>query len=657
MNGMHPSSSRAALLIASLSWSLCWAAFAPVAAAHPDPPPRRPPAEDSDREVLENDTSGSSADGAAARKSSRGTRTTLRRGPYLQRASPTSIIIAWRTAGLTSSRVSYGTSPQSLEQTVILPKPVGEHRVTLEGLAPNTRYYYAIGSAEGILFGDETTYFHTSPPTGSTQPLRLWVIGDSGMGDINADIVYKGFLSWNAGRRVDGWLMLGDNAYPLGTDYEYQVAVFETYPELLRQVPLWPIYGNHDGQSANANSQSGVYFDIFDPPTQGEAGGVPSGNEAYYSFDVGNVHIVVLSSYQTPRSPGSAMAAWLDADLAAAAADWLIVAFHHPPYSKGSHDSDTEAEMVEMRQNLLPILEARGVDLVLTGHSHGYERSMLLDGHYGLSTGFGATMIKDPGDGRIDGDGPYLKPAGNLPHEGTLYAVIGISSSYSLGGSLNHPVMLVNRRQMGSMVLDIEGGRLDAKVVDPLGGLIDHFTMAKGADPCPQSDLVAPGAIWKYRDDGVDLGVSWRLPGYADGTWPAGAAELGYGDGDEATVIGYGPNPSAKYPTSYFRHGFTVGDPASARALEVAVRRDDAVAIYLNGVPVAADNFASHTILYGTWAASAIGGAAESQWLTYQLDPSLLRAGANVIAAEVHQASPSSTDLSFDLALRARFCR
>lgn len=636
------------------------AAFAPELAAHPDPPPApsRPPAAGSDRRTLERDTSGSGlASGPAGPEEKRGTRTTLRRGPYLQRPTPTSIVVAWRTAGPASSRVHYGSSPQSLTQSVTVAKSVSEHRVTLTGLEPNTRYYYAIGSAEGILFGDETTFFHTPPPAGAVQPLRLWVIGDSGMGDINADIVYQGFLAWNGGRRVDGWLMLGDNAYVVGSDAEYQVAVFETYPELLRQVPLWPIYGNHDGQSAQAASQSGVYFDIFEPPAKGEAGGVPSGTEAYYSFDLGNVHVAVLSSYQTPRAANGAMATWLDADLAASTADWLIVAFHHPPYSKGSHDSDAEAEMREMRQNLLPILEARGVDLVLTGHSHGYERSMLIDGHYGLSTSFGAPFIKDSGDGRIDGDGAYLKPAGNLPHEGTLYAVVGISSSYSLGGRLDHPAMLVNRRQLGSMVLDVYGSRLDAKVVDPLGGLIDHFTMAKGADPCPQSDLVAAGAAWKYRDDGADLGVAWRQPDYADGAWPAGPAELGYGDGDEATVIGYGPNASAKYPTSYFRHRFEVTGAAELQALEAVLRRDDAVAVYVNGVPVVSDNFASHAVLYGSWAASAIGGAAENQWQVWQLDPALLREGVNVIAAEVHQSGPASSDLSFDLALRGRRCR
>jgi len=75
------------------------------------------------------------------------------------------------------------------------------------------------------------------------------------------------------------------------------------------------------------------------------------------------------------RATNSPMANWLRADLDANTNQWLIAFWHHPPYSKGSHDSDDEIELIEMRQNIVPILEAHGVDLVVCGHSHNYERS------------------------------------------------------------------------------------------------------------------------------------------------------------------------------------------------------------------------------------------------------------------------------------------
>ena len=130
------------------------------------------------------------------------------------------------------------------------------------------------------------------------------------------------------------------------------------------------------------------YYDIFSFPKLAEAGGVASGTEAYYSFDYGNIHFVCLDSDETIRASNGPMANWLRNDLANNTQDWLIAFFHHPPYSKGSHNSDTETELIQMRQNFLPILEEHGVDLVLSGHSHAYERSKFIDGHYGSSGTF-----------------------------------------------------------------------------------------------------------------------------------------------------------------------------------------------------------------------------------------------------------------------------
>ena len=120
------------------------------------------------------------------------------------------------------------------------------------------------------------------------------------------------------------------------------------------------------------------------------------------------------------------MCAWLQEDLASHDKEWLIAYWHHPPYTKGSHDSDVETELIQMRQNVVPILEAFGTDLVLCGHSHCYERSFLINGHYGLSGTFGATMKRDGGSGREDDTGSYVKPGTNSA-EGTVYVVAGCS--------------------------------------------------------------------------------------------------------------------------------------------------------------------------------------------------------------------------------------
>ena len=361
----------------------------------------------------------------------------LTRGPYLQLGTPSSVVVRWRTDVATDSVVRYGAAPAGLASSVSDPVPTTEHIVTLSGLDPAARYFYSVGSSAATFAGGDPDHaFTTSPPPGAAGPWRLWVVGDSGTADANARAVRDAYDAFAGPVPTDLWLMLGDNAYPDGTDAEYQSAVFDMYPRLLAQSVLWPTYGNHDGHSADSPSQTGPYYDIFTLPAAAQAGGAVSGTEAYYSFDFGNVHFICLDSYETSRAPGSPMMTWLALDLLGTTKDWIIAFWHHPPYTKGSHDSDSEVELIEMRQSALPLLEARGVDLVLCGHSHSFERSYLLDGHYGLSTTFSDANKKDGGDGRADGTGAYHKPTtGPAAHEGAVYSVAGSSGQISGGRS------------------------------------------------------------------------------------------------------------------------------------------------------------------------------------------------------------------------------
>ena len=275
------------------------------------------------------------------------------------------------------------------------------------------------------------------------------MIGDSGTGNSNAIAVRDAYKSFTDTRGTDVWLMLGDNAYADGTEQEYQSAVFDMYPELLRNTPLWSTLGNHDGHSANSGSQTGPYYDIFSHPIAGEAGGVASGTEAYYSFDYANIHFISLNSYDISRSVGGAMWNWLQSDLQATAQEWIIAFWHHPPYSKGSHDSDVDSQLIQMRENMLPLLEQHGIDLVMSGHSHTYERSYLLDGHYGDSSELIAdpSLILDIGNGLSlaeGGDGEYFKDySSSVSNQGAVYAVAGSSGKVSTGKPLDHPAIFI----------------------------------------------------------------------------------------------------------------------------------------------------------------------------------------------------------------------
>ena len=141
--------------------------------------------------------------------------------------------------------------------------------------------------------------------------------------------------------------------------------------------------------------------------------------------------------------------------------------------------------MIEMRQNIVPILEAGGVDLVLNGHSHIYERSYLLHGHYGFSATLQPGMILDQGSGRENDTGAYIKPtSGPLANLGTVYVEVGCSASVGPDESCRHPVVFYSELQLGSLVLDINSNRLDAVFLRDTGAIHDSFTILKG-EPAP----------------------------------------------------------------------------------------------------------------------------------------------------------------------------
>jgi hypothetical protein len=345
------------------------------------------------------------------------------RGPYLQKAAPDAVTVRWRTNAPSDGRVKSGTAEGVLTQEVDDPAVDTEHEARITGLAPATTYYYSVGSTTEDYASGADFKFTTPPVPGTVQPTRIWVIGDAGTANANAAAVRNAYTAFTGARPTDVWLMLGDNAYENGTDPEFQAAVFDMYPALLRNTLLWTTIGNHETAQSGSLSWTGPYLDIFNLPTAGEGGGLASGTERYYSFDYADIHFICLDSMTSDRSPTGPMGTWLTNDLLATTRKWIIAFWHHPPYTKGSHGSDPgdlgyDVQIGEMRANMLPILEAGGVDLVLSGHSHSYERSMLIDGHYGISSSLTPAMLKDDGDGKDAGDGAYGKDPG--AHNGTV---------------------------------------------------------------------------------------------------------------------------------------------------------------------------------------------------------------------------------------------
>lgn len=482
------------------------------------------------------------------------------RGPYLQSGSHDRMTVKWRTVSAGNTVLRYGDAPGNLTQTVTLDPLVTEHEVAVTGLSPATAYFYQIETSNAggteTAGADATHYFKTHPLPGTHAAARVWVIGDSGTTSTAKNNVYTAYRTRTGIRHTDAWLMLGDNAYNNGTDSEFQAAVFDSYPELLRNTVMWSCIGNHETYT----SGGAPYVDIHSFPTAAECGGVASGSERYYSFDHGNIHFVSIDSQTSGNyndiPGGGGMVDWLEMDLQATDKDWIIAYFHHGPYTKGSHNSDTEGQHIQIRRYVTPLLEKYGVDMVLSGHSHCYERSMLINGHHShfsattssLSGTFDSgTHALDSGNGSTVGSvdsagafvasgftGAYEKPLAE-GEKGTVYSTCGASGKISnwVGGSsalINpspHPVFVVNLRVMGSMILTVEGNTLHAQYIDGANVIRDDFTIVKGTtievtatdDSFAEHDLDDTATFTLTRSGATSFAedVSYQVSGSATG--------------------------------------------------------------------------------------------------------------------------------------------
>ncbi|HMU47243.1 MAG TPA: metallophosphoesterase [Chitinophagaceae bacterium] len=423
---------------------------------------------------------------------------TLSRGPYLQIGNETAITIRWRTSSACYGRVSVGPSNGTYTTaTVDETCPTTEHIIRVTGLTADTKYYYQISATDGTIFqGASDNFFTTLPLSNTTRKIKVVAFGDCGRGDVSRQDDnlnnYINYLSTNGIDAPDAWLLLGDNAYSVGSDAEYTSNFFNIYGStILKNHKLYPAPGNHDygNSSANKTSRTMPYHLNFSVPENGECGGVASNKQNYYSYDVGNIHFLSLDSYgiesdgtSMETSGGSALKTWLDADLAANTKKWVIAYWHHPPYTKSSHNSDTEGDLINIRQNFITFLENHGVDLIINGHAHAYERGYLLKNFTGSWTSFNpATHAVSTSSATYTSNAtcPYVYNTTPANH-GTVYVVegsTGATGGTNTGFGANAMPYAIN--DGGVFYFEVEDNRLDAKMLRRNGTIFDQFTIMK----------------------------------------------------------------------------------------------------------------------------------------------------------------------------------
>ncbi|MEM6688731.1 MAG: lamin tail domain-containing protein, partial [Planctomycetota bacterium] len=241
-----------------------------------------------------------------------------------------------------------------------------------------------------------------------------------------------------------------------------------------------------------------------------------------------------------------------------------------------------------------------------------------------------------------DGSGNYNVQVSAPLYPGVNPATFLVNGNGQHGGEVSAGDLLSFGNLEGTVYYTTDGAdpRMFGNTVNPNASTFSATTT--------EQTLLSSGAIWRYDDTGVEPPGAWNSASFDDSSWSSGPSQLGYGDGDESTVIEGGPSNDRRR-AAFFRTEFQNNGPTgNSQTLTLRVRRDDGVAIYLNGVEVVRDNLPPGTLTMATTASSAIFGDGENDWIEFSVDPSSLVAGTNVIAARVHQISATSSDLSFD---------
>lgn len=301
----------------------------------------------------------------------------ITKGPYLIfEGSNTTMTVLWQDNASESNVIRWGSDSNYALAQATVPEygASNQHKYTITGLLPGTKYYYQVtASVGGAVYGSGS--FVTAPDASATS-VKILAFGDTRSGVASMEKVLSRMRSTYAADPAFQTILLhtGDWVYSdAETNWTSEWFVSgTTYPNihaLQAEVPIDGVRGNHEG--------SGVYFSKYF---------LPSAASFYRSFDYGPVHIILLDQYTTYTS-GSAQYSWLVNELSTTTKPWKIVMMHEPAWGAGTHANNTTSQTT-----LQPLFRQYGVDLVLTGHNHNYARAVV-DNISHVTNGGGGTPL------------------------------------------------------------------------------------------------------------------------------------------------------------------------------------------------------------------------------------------------------------------------
>jgi len=295
------------------------------------------------------------------------------RGPMVQKVGETSAVIVFDTNVPTQGVVQYGPTAR----LGLVAKSAGgglalHHTVTLTGLAKQKPVHYRLVAGGDV---SSSYRFHTAPS--AADPIRFVVYGDVRGGHKVHRKIVRAVL-----KEAPDFVVVTGDLVLRGSDEGDWQKFFSVAGKLLANIPYYPIAGNHDtGRTGDEQRRMNEVFALWPGPKDRPAWG------HWYSFDVANVHFVMLdsNSYRSAKQ-----LRWLEKDLKAAKARGaraVFAAAHDGPYSRGLHRGNRYAA-----KQYAPLLARYGVKILFSGHDHMYQRGKVKGLHYIVSGGGGAPL-------------------------------------------------------------------------------------------------------------------------------------------------------------------------------------------------------------------------------------------------------------------------
>lgn len=378
----------------------------------------------------------------------------LARGPMVQRVKSDGFTVVWYDHDPKATQCSARAETGEIFTVRSIKADADGRRVAVfKQLEPDTQYTYQLGDGKSHhKYATRTAPLppkpvdnDTSTSTALDKSFRILAFGDSGSGASEQYDLAKLMIKQDPAIAIH----TGDLVYPDGERSDYPAKFFTPYADLIAGVPLYPCPGNHDVRT----NLAGPMFAEFELPTNGPAGETP---ERHYWFDYGQVRFVSLDTNIEHKTLTDVIAPWMDKVLTDPGPRWKICYFHHPVYSNANYGPTRK-----LWNSIVPVMEKHGVQLVLSGHDHLYERSYPIREQKIVKPGEGIVYITT-GAGGAELYAPKATP---IPELATVF-----ESSHSF------------------TIIDVTHEELRVKQINIKGTTVDEFRIPHQRAEKPQTE-------------------------------------------------------------------------------------------------------------------------------------------------------------------------